>query len=94
MARRLLVPEIGLPDTRRGRRWLAIFRVVADHGGSQEQGEAAAWSLLAVLDACARRTPEARHAAAVDEIRRALGGDARAVDELATAVERAHRQTR
>jgi len=94
VTRRLLVPEIGLPDTRRGRRWLAIFRVVADHGGSQEQGEAAAWSLLAVLDACARWSAARRRGAVVDEIRRTLGGDSRAVDDLATAVERAHRETR
>jgi hypothetical protein len=91
--RRLLAPEIGLPDTRRGRRWLAIFHVVAAYGCAQEIGEAATWTLLALLDGGVRRSRERRVAAATDEIRWALGGGQEAADRLAAEVEQAHRET-
>lgn len=42
----LLVPELGLRNTRRNRRWLAIFRALSHLGGSQEDNEAAAWAAL------------------------------------------------
>jgi len=42
----LLVPELGLENTRRNRRWLAIFRALSRLGGSQEGVEAAAWTAL------------------------------------------------
>ena len=42
----LLVPELGLKNTRRNRRWLAILRALERLGGSQEDNEAAAWDAL------------------------------------------------
>ncbi len=42
-----LVPELGLRNTRRNRRWLAIFHALADTaGGAQERHERVAWRAL------------------------------------------------
>ncbi len=43
---KLLVPELGLKNTRRNRRWLAIFHALSCLGGPQENNEAAAWAAL------------------------------------------------
>lgn len=46
MPAELLVPELGLKNTRRNRRWLAILRALERLGGSQEENEAAAWAAI------------------------------------------------
>lgn len=46
----MLVPERGLENTRRNRRWLALVKLLAEHGGSQEQNEELAWRILAILE--------------------------------------------
>ena len=46
MPAELLVPELGLRNTRRNRRWLAILRALERLGGSQEDNEAAAWAVI------------------------------------------------
>lgn len=43
---KLLVPELGLKNTRRNRRWLAILRALERLGGSQEDNETAAWAAI------------------------------------------------
>ena len=42
----LLVPELGLQNTRRNRRWLAIVAVLSKHVTGQEDAEKAAWNVL------------------------------------------------
>lgn len=41
------MPERGLPNTRRSRRWLALVRLLdAEVGGGQEQCEELAWKII------------------------------------------------
>lgn len=47
MPRRMLVPELGLEDTRRNRRWLAVMRALQEElGEAQEVCERVAWRVL------------------------------------------------
>ena len=44
---RMLVPERGLADTRRNRRWLALVRLLdAEIGGGQDRCEELAWRIV------------------------------------------------
>lgn len=44
---RMLIPERGLTNTRRNRRWLAIVRLLEEEVGmAQEETERVAWSIL------------------------------------------------
>ena len=43
---RMLVPERGLTNNRRNRRWLAMLKVCSTFVSSQEKAEQLAWELL------------------------------------------------
>lgn len=56
MPRRLLVPERGLHDTVRNRRWLAIIQLLGrEIGGDQGDNERLAWKILAELEKVSSR---------------------------------------
>lgn len=47
MRRDVLVPELGLKNTRRNRRWLAIFMELEKQlGGEQDENEKLAWRVV------------------------------------------------
>lgn len=47
MPAKMLIPERGLTNTRRNRRWLAIIRVLEEElGTAQEVSERVAWRIL------------------------------------------------
>lgn len=51
MSGKLLVPERGLKDTRRNRRWLALVALLsAELGGGQEDNESLAWKILKTME--------------------------------------------
>lgn len=52
MASRMLVPEKGLTDTRRNRRWLALTKYLDKEGMSngQESAEFHAWKIIKLLE--------------------------------------------
>jgi len=94
----VLVPELGLENTRRNRRWLAIFGQLAEFGGSQEQSEAVAWSVLVTLEALRRARTKRRRSAVVDDLRddlrELLSGDQASLDRLAEIMERTYLDTK
>lgn len=43
---KMLVPELGLPDTQRNRRWLAMFNACSPYCSSQDQARELAWLMV------------------------------------------------
>lgn len=87
MPARWLVPEIGLRDTRRGRRWIAVFRILSDAGGAQETIEATTWTALLALDARRKGEERIRRVTAALE---SLGLTEEDTERVAKIVQRAY----
>ena len=53
MSSRMLIPERGLRDNRRNRRWLVLMRYLDERGLVKDQGkqEAVAWEIIKLLEA-------------------------------------------
>lgn len=48
----MLVPEMGLLDNQRNRRWVALVKLVTDElGGTQEDNETLAWKIVKTWEA-------------------------------------------
>ncbi len=91
-AQTYLVPELGLRNTRRNRRWLAIFHALADTaGGAQERHERVAWRALKALEVTRRGSRDRRRL--VEDALRDLGGGQELLEPLIQAVEHAYYQT-
>ncbi len=91
----MLIPELGLKNTRKNRRWLAIFRTLAEcHGGAQERHEAATWAVLSTIGALRRAKAERRRVAVACALQQHLRIGKNALAPLAEAVEQAYLQAR